>query len=145
MTSDLILSALKSFIAYQAGEDELAELLELDVFVEGDDSDLLPPFVDLKVTGSKEHEVLRGVLDLSITARIATIPRDADGTNEADARQLNEQLYCVLGNYDSLVSWANDNATDCKIFHATDYGMQTDADADTRVSTITFTVTGCKI
>lgn len=145
MTSDLILAALKEYIAYQADVLGFTELADLDVYIEGDQTELAPPFIDLTVTGSKEHEVLRGVIDFSVQCRIATVPRSTDGTTAAATRTLAEQLYDVLGDYESLVIWSDTENITSRIFHATDYEMQTEADSDIRVSIINFTVTGCKL
>jgi hypothetical protein len=145
MTSDLILAALKDYIAFQADVLDFTELADLDVFIEGDQSELNPPFIDLTVTGSKEHEVLRGVIDFSVQARIATVPRATNGTSAAATRTLAEQLYDVLGDYESLVIWSDTENETSRIFHATDYEMQTEADSDIRVSIINMTVTGCKL
>lgn len=141
MTSDLTLKAIRAHIQAHAS----AELALLDIYIDGDQFEILPPFLDLTITGSKEHEVLRGVIEFSVQARIATVPRSSDGTSTDITSAMSDQLYDILGGYETIVSWSDTNITDLRIFHVGDYGMETTADNDITISMITFTVTSCKL
>lgn len=141
MTSDLTLQAIKDYLA----DTTTGDLALLEVFIDGDHDEVIPPFIDLTITGSKEHDILRGVLEFSVQARIATVPRETDGTPSTTVRSMGERLYGILGDYGAIVSWAESNLSNLRIFHVGDYGMETNADNDITISMLTFTVTSCKI
>jgi hypothetical protein len=133
MTTDIALSTLKTYIDEHISDD-------IDVHIAGDIQELLAPFIDITTEGSEEHEVLRGVLDISVRMRIATIPRD-----ENTGRAIADELYDIIGDPQALISWTDDNIDDLRIFDARGYEMETRADSDLTMSEITFTLTACKI
>jgi hypothetical protein len=141
MTSTLILESLKNYIA----DNAIGDLADLDVFIDGDQSVIEPPAIKLTVTGSKEHEVLRGVIDFSIAAQLGTVPRANGGTTLAEKDELEEQFYDLLGDVVTLLSWSEADNTLTRIFDARDFELETSADNDTTISQISFTLTGCKI
>ena len=141
MTSTLILESLKNYIA----DNAIGDLADLDVFIDGDQSVIEPPAIKLTVTGSKEHEVLRGVIDFSIAAQLGTVPRVNAGTTLAEKDELEEQFYDLLGDVVTLLAWSEADNTLTRIFDARDFELETSADNDTTISQISFTLTGCKI
>jgi len=141
MTSTLILESLKNYIA----DNAIGNLADLDVFIDGDQSVIEPPAIKLTVTGSKEHEVLRGVIDFSIAAQLGTVPRVNGGTTLAEKDELEEQFYDLLGDVVTLLAWSEADNTLTRIFDARDFELETSADNDTTISQISFTLTGCKI
>jgi hypothetical protein len=141
MTSTLILESLKNYIA----DNAIGDLADLDVFIDGDQSVIEPPAIKLTVTGSKEHEVLRGVIDFSIAAQLGTVPRVNGGTTLAEKDELEEQFYDLLGDVVTLLAWSEADNTLTRIFDARDFELETSADNDTTISQISFTLTGCKI
>ena len=141
MTSTLILKSLKNYIA----DNAIGDLADLDVFIDGDQSLIEPPAIKLTITGSKEHEVLRGVIDFSIAAQLGTVPRVNGGTTLAEKDELEEQFYDLLGDVVTLLAWSEADNTLTRIFDARDFELETSADNDTTISQITFTLTGCKI
>jgi len=141
MISTLILQSIKNYIA----ENSTGELADLDIFIDGDQSLIEPPAIKITVTGSKEHEVLRGVFNFSIAAQLGTVPRTNDGTTLAEKDELEEQFYDLLGDVTALLSWSESDNTITKIFDLREFELETTAENDTRVSQISFTLTGCKI
>jgi hypothetical protein len=141
MTSTLILESLKNYIA----DNAIGDLADLNVFIDGDQSVIEPPAIKLTVTGSKEHEVLRGVIDFSIAAQLGTVPRANGGTTLAEKDELEEQFYDLLGDVVTLLAWSEADNTLTRIFDARDFELETSADNDTTISQISFTLTGCKI
>jgi hypothetical protein len=141
MTSTLILESLKNYIA----DNAIGDLANLDVFIDGDQSVIEPPAIKLTVTGSKEHEVLRGVIDFSIAAQLGSVPRANGGTTLAEKDELEEQFYDLLGDVVTLLAWSESDNTLTRIFDARDFELETSADNDTTISQISFTLTGCKI
>jgi hypothetical protein len=141
MTSTLILESLKNYIA----DNAIGDLANLDVFIDGDQSVIEPPAIKLTVTGSKEHEVLRGVIDFSIAAQLGSVPRANGGTTLAEKDELEEQFYDLLGDVVTLLAWSEADNTLTRIFDARDFELETSADNDTTISQISFTLTGCKI
>jgi len=141
MTSTLILESLKNYIA----DNAIGDLADLDVFIDGDQSLIEPPAIKLTITGSKEHEVLRGVIDFSIAAQLGTVPRVNGGTTLAEKDELEEQFYDLLGDVVTLLTWSEADNTLTRIFDARDFELETSADNDTTISQISFTLTGCKI
>jgi hypothetical protein len=141
MTSTLILESLKNYIA----DNAIGDLADLDVFIDGDQSVIEPPAIKLTVTGSKEHEVLRGVIDFSIAAQLGTVPRVNGGTTLAEKDELEDQFYDLLGDVVTLLAWSEADNTLTRIFDARDFELETSADNDTTISQISFTLTGCKI
>jgi hypothetical protein len=141
MTSTLILKSLKNYIA----DNAIGDLADLDVFIDGDQSVIEPPAIKLTVTGSKEHEVLRGVIDFSIAAQLGTVPRANGGTTLAEKNELEDQFYNLLGDVVTLLAWSEADNTLTRIFDARDFELETSADNDTTISQISFTLTGCKI
>ena len=141
MTSTLILESLKNYIA----DNAIGDLADLDVFIDGDQSVIELPAIKLTVTGSKEHEVLRGVIDFSIAAQLGTVPRVNGGTTLAEKDELEEQFYDLLGDVVTLLAWSEADNTLTRIFDARDFELETSADNDTTISQISFTLTGCKI
>jgi hypothetical protein len=133
MTTDLAIAEIKNYLT-----EYLAE--EIDIFLAGDIEDLIAPFIDITTTGSSEHEVLRGVLDISVRLRVATIPRE-----ENTGRAIADQLYDVIGNSEQLVAWSDANNTTTRFFNAREYEMETRAENDLTISEITFTLTACKL
>jgi hypothetical protein len=117
----------------------------LDIFIDGDQSVIEPPAIKLTITGSKEHEVLRGVIDFSIAAQLGTVPRANGGTTLADKDELEDQFYDLLGDVVTLLAWSEADNTLTRIFDARDFELETSADNDTTISQISFTLTGCKI
>jgi hypothetical protein len=141
MTSTLILESLKNYIA----DNAIGDLADLDVFIDGDQSVIEPPAIKLTITGSKEHEVLRGVIDFSIAAQLGTVPRANGGTTLAEKNELEDQFYNLLGDVVTLLAWSEADNTLTRIFDARDFELETSADNDTTISQISFTLTGCKI
>jgi hypothetical protein len=141
MTSTLILESLKNYIA----DNAIGDLADLDIFIDGDQSLIEPPAIKLTITGSKEHEVLRGVIDFSIAAQLGTVPRVNGGTTLAEKDELEEQFYDLLGDVVTLLTWSEADNTLTRIFDARDFELETSADNDTTISQISFTLTGCKI
>ena len=145
MTSTLILKAVKAYIAFQADVLDYAALLALPVFIDGDDDVMEPAYIALTCTGTDEHEVLRGVYELGITAAIITVPCSEEGTTVAQKDTLEAQLYNILADNDSFIEWSDDENTTSKIFQVREFDMNTEADDEVRASKISFTLTGCKI
>lgn len=141
MTSTLILESLKNYIV----DNAIGDLADLNVFIDGDQSVIEPPAIKLTVTGSKEHEVLRGVVDFSIAAQLGTVPRANGGTTLAEKDELEDQFYDLLGDVVTLLAWSEADNTLTRIFDARDFELETSADNDTTISQISFTLTGCKI
>ena len=141
MTSTLILKSLKNYIA----DNAIGDLADLAIFIDGDQSVIEPPAIKLTITGSKEHEVLRGVIDFSIAAQLGTVPRVNGGTTLADKDELEDQFYDLLGDVTALLTWSEADNTLTKIFDVRDFELETSADNDTTISQISFTLTGCKI
>jgi hypothetical protein len=141
MTSTLILKSLKNYIT----DNAIGDLAVLDVFIDGDQSLIEPPAIKLTITGSKEHEVLRGVIDFSIAAQLGTVPRANGGTTLAEKNELEDQFYNLLGDVVTLLAWSEADNTLTRIFDARDFELETSADNDTTISQISFTLTGCKI
>jgi hypothetical protein len=145
MTSTLILKAVKAYIAFQADFLDYSALLALPVFIDGDDDILEPSYIAITCTGTDEHDILRGVYELGITAAIITIPRTDEGTTVAEKDTLETQLYNILADNDSFVGWSDDENLTSKIFQVREFDMNTEADDEVRASKISFTLTGCKI
>lgn len=145
MTSTLILKAVKVYIAFQADLLNYAALLALPVFIDGDEDILEPAYITLTCTGTDEHDILRGVYELGISAAIITIPRAEEGTTVAQKDTLEAQLYNILADNDSFVGWSDDENLTSKIFQVREFDMNTEADDEVRASKISFTLTGCKI
>lgn len=141
MTSTLILKSLKNYIT----DNAIGELADLDIFIDGDQSTIEPPAIKLAITGSKEHEVLRGVFDFSIAAQLGTVPRENDGTTLAEKDELEEQFYDLIGDVTALLAWSETDNALTKIFDLREFELETSADNDTTISQISFTLTGCKI
>lgn len=133
MTTDIALSVLKTYIEENIFED-------IDIHIAGDITELIAPFIDITTDGSEEHEVLRGVLNISVRMRIATIPRESN-----TGRALADELYDIIGDPQSLIDWTDENIEDLRIFDAREYEMETRAENDLTISEITFTLTACKL
>ncbi len=131
MTSTLILTALREYIAETIDDVEIS--------IDGDAEQLDPTYIELTCSGTREHEILRGVLELGISARIISVPQDVVVT------ELEETLYNIVGNNEELVFWCDANIENCRIFQVRDFDMNTEGDSDNRVSNITFLCTGCKL
>jgi len=114
MTSTLILKSLKNYIT----DNAIGDLADLDIFIDGDQSVIEPPAIKLTITGSKEHEVLRGVIDFSIAAQLGTVPRANGGTTLAEKDELEEQFYDLLGDVVTLLAWSEADNTLTRIFDA---------------------------
>lgn len=141
MTSTLALRSLKNYITANA----IDELADLPIHIDGDQDEIIPPAIKLTTTGSKEHEVLRGVFDFSISAQLGTIPRDNDGSSVEEKDALEDQFYCLLGDVTGLLAWSDANNTITKIFDVRELELETSADNDITISEIKLTLTGCKI
>lgn len=145
MTSTLILKAVKAYIAFQADFLNYAALLELPVFIDGDEDILEPAYIAITCTGTDEHDILRGVYELGIAVAIITIPRADEGTTVAEKDTLEVQLYNILADNVSFVEWSDDDNLTSKIFQVREFDINTEADDEVRASKISFTLTGCKI
>ena len=145
MTSTLILKAVKAYIAFQADLLNYAALLELPVFIDGDEDILEPSYIAITCTGTDEHDILRGVYELGIAVAIITIPRADEGTTVAEKDTLEAQLYNILADNVSFVEWSDDDNLTSKIFQVREFDINTEADDEVRASKISFTLTGCKI
>lgn len=133
MTTDLAIAEIKNYLIEYLDE-------EIDIYIAGDIEDLIAPFIDITTTGSSEHEVLRGVLEINVKLRVATIPRV-----ENTGRAIADELYDVIADSVQLVAWSNENNTTTTFFNAREYEMETRAENDLTISEITFTLTACKL
>jgi hypothetical protein len=133
MTTDLAIAEIKNYLI-----DYLDE--EIDIYIAGDIEDLIAPFIDITTTGSSEHEVLRGVLEINVRLRVATIPRV-----ENTGRAIADELYDVIADSVQLIAWSDENNTTTRFFNAREYEMETRAENDMTISEITFTLTACKL
>jgi hypothetical protein len=133
MTTDLAIAEIKNYLIEYLDE-------EIDIFIAGDIEDLIAPFIDITTTGSSEHEVLRGVLEINVKLRVATIPRI-----ENTGRAIADELYDVIADSAQLIAWSDENNTTTKFFNAREYEMETRAENDMTISEITFTLTACKL
>lgn len=133
MTTDLAIAEIKNYLIEYLDE-------EIDIYIAGDIEDLIAPFIDITTTGSSEHEVLRGVLEINVKLRVATIPRV-----ENTGRAIADELYDVIADSVQLIAWSDENNTTTRFFNAREYEMETRAENDMTISEITFTLTACKL
>jgi hypothetical protein len=133
MTTDLAIAEIKNYLIEYLDE-------EIDIYIAGDIEDLIAPFIDITTTGSSEHEVLRGVLEINVRLRVATIPRV-----ENTGRAIADELYDVIADSVQLIAWSDENNTTSRFFNAREYEMETRAENDMTISEITFTLTACKL
>jgi hypothetical protein len=133
MTTDLAIAEIKNYLIEYLDE-------EIDIYIAGDIEDLIAPFIDITTTGSSEHEVLRGVLEINVRLRVATIPRV-----ENTGRAIADELYDVIADSVQLIAWSDENNTTTRFFNAREYEMETRAENDMTISEITFTLTACKL
>lgn len=133
MTTDLAIAEIKNYLNEYLDE-------EIDIYIAGDIEDLIAPFIDITTTGSSEHEVLRGVLEINVKLRVATIPRV-----ENTGRAIADELYDVIADSVQLIAWSDENNTTTRFFNAREYEMETRAENDMTISEITFTLTACKL
>jgi len=141
MTSTLILQSLKNYITENATD----ELADLPIHIDGDQTEITPPAIKLTITGSKEHEVLRGVFDFSISAQLGTVPRTNGGTTLAEKDELEAQFYDLIGDVTALLGWSESDNTITRIFDLRDFDLETSAEDNLRISQIAFTLPGCKL
>jgi hypothetical protein len=133
MTTDLAIDEIKNYLIEYLDEG-------IDIYIAGDIEDLIAPFIDITTTGSSEHEVLRGVLEINVKLRVATIPRV-----ENTGRAIVDELYDVIADSVQLIAWSDENNTTTRFFNAREYEMETRAENDMTISEITFTLTACKL
>jgi len=101
MTTDNAIAALKRYI--ESKITAASALTGVEVLLHGDDGTLNPPFMAVTVTGSKEHEVLDGVLAASIQVDLTTIPLETTdgGTTDTAHRSMASALKAILADYDA--------------------------------------------
>ena len=139
MTVTLTLNALRSYL--------VSEDIEIPIWISGDQSDLEPPYIHLKVTGSEEHEVLLGVYQFSIEAAIVTVPREDEGTPVADKDELESIVYELLADNSGFLQWAEaeEDMTNVRFFEMRVSENQSEEVDGALGSIFNITTTTCKI
>jgi len=139
MTVTLTLQALRSYL--------MSQDIEVPIWISGDQSDLTPPYIHLKVTGSDEHEVLLGVYQFSIEAALVTVPREDEGTSVEDKDELEADVYEVLADNTGFLQWAEseEETTNVRFFEMRVSENQSEEADDALGSIFNITTTTCKI
>ena len=94
----------------------------------------------------RAHDVMRGVLTLSVETSIHTIPHSdgTSGASEEDHKALADELYCLLG--DILQIYELNKTPNIKIFDAWTHTANNDRGGDGKnVSTIEQEIVCCYI
>ena len=110
MTINKTLEALKGVIE-GANAATFPNLQNLPVHLpQEDETREIYPCIMLKDQGAEYDEVLRGVINpLTVSVELHSIPHDdgESGTSEATHRQIEEELYCLLGDVTNTINNLN--------------------------------------
>lgn len=98
MTIDNALEALRIYV-----DSKSETLAGLEIHITGDDTVYDPPFISITETGSEEHDVLPGVITLSIDVRLASVSGETvdDATPDTTHRALAAELSVILSDYEA--------------------------------------------
>lgn len=144
MISDRALAAIKTWI--EANEGSLPVLADLDIRLRDIDSAKTYPLLVLRDAASEEHEILRGVVAITIEAALTTVPH-ADGASATATTQASHQAYAdalesVLGDYVAGKNYM-DAISGITVFNVRGLTGLTDEDEGRRTTTFEFLITCC--
>ena len=105
MTTDNAIKSLRDWILEK--QPVFPALDGLEILVNGDDETLDPPFIAIMETGSETWEqagvIMHGVLEISISVMLQTVPQDDDeGNSKAEHQAKASALYDILANRQAI-------------------------------------------
>jgi hypothetical protein len=95
MTITNAFQAIKQWIEFKTIED-YPELQGIPIYLRDDAEEITPPYIVFAETGAEEHEILRGVLNVSFEVRLVTVPGEDD--QEAATADTHRELAAALQN-----------------------------------------------
>lgn len=143
MTTDYTLLAIKQLIE-NSSDIDYPNIAGLNIYLSQEDDSRSYPCITIMDTGSEEHEVLRGVYDVSVDVTPQTIPNDTeyDGTTQEQHRAISTELYNILGNTNAITS-LNDYP-DLKVFDIRGVEQGNEREDGRNSMTITLEITCCQ-
>jgi len=136
--------AINQWIEFKT-QKSYPELEGIPIYLRDDSEEITPPYIVMVETGAEEHEILRGVLNVSFDVRLVTVPGD-DGQEAASAethRELAAALQNITADTNALVFL--DGLADTRFFDIRGGATMTTNEDGQRVTTIEHTMVVCPL
>ena len=136
MTSRRVMEGVKTYLT---GAGMALSGLTFNTVEESEDKAY--PLGVVEETGTAEHEILRGVYQVTVDCHLYT---DPEKTTDADHRTAMDELYAALGNTTAITS-ALDGETSLKCYDVRGIEQITAPEDGRRKTTVTISVTAAEI
>lgn len=136
--------AIKQWIEFKT-QESYPELEGIPIYIRDDSEEITPPYIVMAETGAEEHEILRGVLNVSFEIRLVTVPGEDD--QEAASAQTHRELSAALQNItaDTNTLAYLDGLADTRFFDIRGGVAMTTNEEGQRITTIEHTMVVCPL